>query len=128
MNTAAYSLCDNLGIKRPLDQLKNGFFTQLKGNTQNPVSRQTYYGLLIVRALLSQKSILIFDDFDLYFDKEFAERFLACINAKAEYRVCILISNKFSQIQHKWIKVHFEPSHLAQHSSQTAQSLIESLL
>ncbi len=128
LNTAAYSLCDNLGIKRPLDQLKNGFFTQLKGNTQNPVSRQTYYGLLIVRALLSQKSILIFDDFDLYFDKEFAERFLACINAKAEYRVCILISNKFSQIQHKWIKVHFETSHLAQHSPQTAQSLIESLL
>ncbi len=128
LNTAAYSLCDNLGIKRPLDQLKNGFFTQLKGNSQLPFSRQTYYGLLAVRALLSQKSILIFDDFDLYFDKVFAERFLACINAKAEHRVCILISNKFYQIQHKWTKVQFDTPHLTQTPANTAQSLIESLL
>lgn len=127
LNTAAYSLCDNLGIKRPLDQLKNGFFTQLKGNGQIPFSRQTYYGLLVVRALLSQKSILIFDDVDLYFDKGFAERFLACINAKAEHRVCILISNKFNQIQHKWTKVQFENPNLPQNPQNAAQSLIESL-
>jgi ATP-binding cassette subfamily C protein LapB len=108
LNNAAYSLCANLGVKQQIDQLKNGFYTQLRGNTQNPFSRQVNYSLLIIRALLSNKKIIIIDDLDMYFDKKFAQQLISCITNKADKTIYIVVSNKLSQIQHNLVRIDFK--------------------
>lgn len=127
LSNAAYSLCENLGVKTQIDQLKHGFYTQLKGNMQNPFSRQVYFALLIVRALLSQKQLVIIDDFDMYFDKGFAKRVMGCISNKVEKTTCIVISNKLSQIQHKLEPIRFKsiPEHKA---TATSSNILEGVL
>lgn len=112
LNNAAYSLCNNLGIKAQIDQLKNGFYTQLKGNRQNPFSRQVYFALLIIRTLLSEKQLIVIDDFDMYFDKAFAQKVIACIYNKVDRTTCIVISRKLSEIQHKLELVRFNTGNL----------------
>ncbi|USD40037.1 ATP-binding cassette domain-containing protein [Vibrio sp. SCSIO 43135] len=127
LNSAAYSLCENLGVKAQIDQLKSGFYTQLKGNMQNPFSRQVYYSLLIVRTLLSQKQVIVIDDFDMFFDKLFAQRVMACISNKVERTTCIVISNKLSQIRHKLEPIQFKATK-AQTTNENTSGILERVL
>lgn len=108
LNKAAYSLCVNLGIKQQIDQLKEGFYTQLRGNTQTPFSRQIKYALLVIRALLSNKQIIVIDDLDMYFDKQFAQQLIGCVTSQADKGICIIISNKLDQIPHNLVNIDFE--------------------
>ncbi len=128
LSNAAYSLCENLGIKTHIDQLRSGFYTQLKGNMQNPFSRQVYYALLIIRALLSQKQLIVIDDFDLFFDKSFAKKVMACLANKVERTTCIVISNKLDQIQHQLEPVRLKASITEDSLPKSPSSILEVVL
>ncbi|MCL9776814.1 ATP-binding cassette domain-containing protein [Vibrio methylphosphonaticus] len=94
LNNAAFNLCKNLGIKQQIDGLSDGFYTQLTGHKNAPVSRQVQYALLVVRAMLSQKKLLILDDIDTVYDDAFAERVVSTLAPKANNQFLIIISNK----------------------------------
>jgi ABC-type bacteriocin/lantibiotic exporter with double-glycine peptidase domain len=94
LNSAAFTLCKNLGIKNQIDGLSEGFYTQLTGHQNAPVSRQVQYALLIVRAMLSQKQLLILDDIDSVYDHDFAERVMSTLAPKASNQFLIVVSNK----------------------------------
>ncbi len=128
LSNAAYSLCENLGIKVHIDQLRSGFYTPLKGNMQNPFSRQVYYALLIVRALLSQKQLIVIDDFDMFFDKPFAKKVMACLTNKVERTTCIVISNKLNQIQHQLEPVRFKAATKEGSYPENPSSILEVVL
>ncbi|MGF1724641.1 ABC transporter transmembrane domain-containing protein [Photobacterium nomapromontoriensis] len=107
LNNAAYSLCENLAIKDKIDSLKNGFYTQLSSHSQLPFSRQVLFALLIVRALLSNKSVLMIDDIDMVYDTQFGRLLLACIAPKANNFICIIVSNKLDQLDTTLVKHKF---------------------
>lgn len=94
LNNAAFTLCKNLGIKHEIDALTDGFYTQLTGHKNAPVSRQVQYALLIVRAMLSQKQLLVLDDIDSVFDSSFGERVMSTLIPKANQQFLIVVSNK----------------------------------
>lgn len=94
LNSAAFTICKNLGIKHEIDALTDGFYTQLTGNKNAPVSRQVQYALLIVRAMLSQKKLLVLDDIDAVFDTAFGERVVSTLIPKANQQFLIIVSNK----------------------------------
>lgn len=96
LNNIAFSLCQLLGIKTQIDNLPAGFYTELKGHLSAPFSRQTRYALLTVRALLTNKKVVVFDDIDRVYDDTFIEQFLNCISYRARGRIFILISNKIA--------------------------------
>ncbi|PSU35794.1 ABC transporter transmembrane domain-containing protein [Photobacterium lutimaris] len=98
LNSAAFSLCENLAIKHKIDGLKNGFYTKISSHSQLPFSRQVRFALLIVRALLSNKPVLLIDDIDMVYDEQFARLLLACITPKANNFICIIVSNKLGQL------------------------------
>ncbi|GAL25550.1 ABC transporter protein [Vibrio variabilis] len=87
-------MCKNLGIKSEIDALTDGFYTQLTGHKNAPVSRQVQYALLIVRAMLSQKQVLILDDIDTVFDSAFGERVISSLVPKANQQFLLIVSNK----------------------------------
>jgi ABC-type bacteriocin/lantibiotic exporter with double-glycine peptidase domain len=93
LHKAAYSLCEGLKIKNTIDSLKMGFYTELKGNTPTPFSRQVHFSLLIIRALLSKKSVIVIDDIDIIYDKEFSNRLINCIRPRIDSMICIFVSN-----------------------------------
>ncbi|MBY5944730.1 ATP-binding cassette domain-containing protein [Photobacterium rosenbergii] len=97
LNSAAFSLCENLAIKHKIDGLKNGFYTKISSHSQLPFSRQVLFALLIVRALLSNKPVLLIDDIDMVYDEEFGRLLLACITPKANNFICVIASNKLGQ-------------------------------
>lgn len=97
LNSAAFSLCENLAIKHKIDGLKNGFYTKISNHSQLPFSRQVLFTLFIIRALLSNKSILLIDDIDMVYDEEFGRLLLACITPKANNFICVIASNKLGQ-------------------------------
>ncbi len=94
LNSAAFTICKNLGIKHEIDALTDGFYTQLTGHKNAPVSRQVQYALLIVRAMLSQKKLLVLDDIDSVFDNAFGERVVSTLIPKANQQFLIIVSNK----------------------------------
>lgn len=94
LNSAAFTICKNLGIKHQIDALTDGFYTQLTGHKNAPVSRQVQYALLIVRAMLSRKKLLVLDDIDSVFDSAFAERVVSTLIPKANQQFLIIVSNK----------------------------------
>jgi ABC-type bacteriocin/lantibiotic exporter with double-glycine peptidase domain len=94
LNSAAFTICKNLGIKHEIDALTDGFYTQLTGHKNAPVSRQVQYALLIVRAMLSQKILLVLDDIDAVFDNAFGERVVSTLIPKANQQFLIIVSNK----------------------------------
>ncbi|MCL1124263.1 ABC transporter transmembrane domain-containing protein [Shewanella surugensis] len=96
LNDAAFALCENLLIKSEIDALKNGFYTLISGNQQHPFSRKVNYSLLIIRALLSNKSIIILDDIDTIHDMVFEKMLSSTILSKKSNLIFIIISNKFS--------------------------------
>lgn len=96
LNDAAFTLCENLQIKSEIDALKNGFYTQISGNQQHPFSRKVNYSLLIIRALLSNKSIVILDDIDMVHDDTFEKMLASVILSKKSNLIFIIISNKFT--------------------------------
>ncbi|MCG9656879.1 Toxin RTX-I translocation ATP-binding protein [Vibrio mediterranei] len=94
LNSAAFTICKNLGIKNEIDALTDGFYTALTGHKNAPVSRQVQYALLIVRAMLSQKRLLVLDDIDSVFDSAFGERVVSTLVPKANQQFLIIVSNK----------------------------------
>ncbi|MGF1687212.1 ATP-binding cassette domain-containing protein [Photobacterium japonica] len=108
LNSAAFSLCENLAIKDKIDGLKNGFYTKLSSHSQLPFSRQVLFALLIVRALLSNKSVLMIDDIDRVYDAQFGRLLLACIAPKANNFICIIVSNQLGQLDNRLMTHKFE--------------------
>ncbi|MGF1749545.1 ATP-binding cassette domain-containing protein [Vibrio cionasavignyae] len=96
LNGAAFTLCKGLSIKNEIDALESGFYTQLKGNNTIPLSRQVQYALLIIRAMLCQKNVLVLDDIDSVYDQEFATRVVSMLVPKATSQFLIIISNKIN--------------------------------
>ncbi|MUK38701.1 ATP-binding cassette domain-containing protein [Aliivibrio fischeri] len=104
LHKAAYSLCEALAIKTDIDDLKLGFYTDITTSGIKPFSRKIHFALLIVRALLSNKKIIIIDDFDLVFDDEFSLNLLSCLRPRIQSYLFIIVSNKIKdsdiKIQH----------------------------
>ncbi|MEF1231375.1 ABC transporter ATP-binding protein, partial [Vibrio fortis] len=95
---AAYSLCEALGIKSDIDDLKQGFYTEITTTGIKPFSRKVNFALLIVRALLSNKKIVLIDDFDLSYDVDFSANLLSCLRPRINSYLFVIASNK---IKHK---------------------------
>ncbi|CAH0525767.1 ATP-binding cassette domain-containing protein [Vibrio hippocampi] len=95
-NTAAYALCETLGIKAQIDSLPDGFYTQLSGNQRVPFSRQVVYSLYIVRAVLADKPLVILDDIDGVYDETFVRKILATLITRTQNKITIIASNKIS--------------------------------
>lgn len=91
----AYILCEAMNIKDTINKLKMGFYTEISSGKAEPFSRQVHFSLIIIRAFLSQKSIIIIDDIDMIYDKDFSNRLISCIRPRADSMICIFISNKF---------------------------------
>lgn len=107
LNNAAFSLCENLAIKNNIDGLKNGFYTQISSHTQLPFSRQVLFALLIVRALLSNKPVLMIDDIDMVYDEQFGRLLLSCIAPKSNNLICVIVSNKLGLLDTRLVKHKF---------------------
>lgn len=101
LHKAAYALCEAMQIKQVIDELRQGFYTELKTTSTVPLPRQVIFALTIIRALLSRKSIVIIDDLDQVFDARFAKNLITCIRPRSDSFVCIFISNRLSEIDHK---------------------------
>ncbi|WP_394242406.1 ATP-binding cassette domain-containing protein [Vibrio astriarenae] len=93
-NSAAYSLCETLGIKAQIDSLPNGFYTELSGNQRMPFSRQVVYSLYIVRAVLSDKPLIILDDIDCVYEDIFIKKVLATLISRTQNKITMISSNK----------------------------------
>ncbi|WOT06746.1 ABC transporter transmembrane domain-containing protein [Shewanella youngdeokensis] len=98
LHKAAYSLCEALSIKEDIDQLKQGFYTELNGNDANVFSRQVSFLLLVVRALLNNKFVIVIDDFDLVYDERVARALLACLRPRTGAYSFIIVSNKIVNV------------------------------
>ncbi|WP_217697841.1 ABC transporter transmembrane domain-containing protein [Shewanella sp. UCD-KL21] len=96
LHKAAYSLCEALSIKEDIDQLKLGFFTELSSGDSKVFSRQVSFLLLIVRALLNNKLVIIIDDFDLVYDQEVAINLLSCLRPRTGKYSFVIVSNKIT--------------------------------
>ena len=94
LNNTAYTLCESMNLKKFIDNLPLGFYTRLKGTNSPPFSRQIEYKLLIIRAFLSEKNLLVFDDIDNIYDDEFGDILLSNSLYRSKNRILILIGNK----------------------------------
>lgn len=97
LQRAAYLLCEALSIKDELDCLKLGFFTEVSSQNHNMISRQIHFSLLLVRALLSDKHIILIDDFDLVYDAKFVIDMFSCMLPRTHSYTFIIVSNKINQ-------------------------------
>ncbi|MEZ8709409.1 ABC transporter ATP-binding protein, partial [Vibrio alginolyticus] len=97
--------CETMNIKAQIDGLPAGFYTELKGHMRNPFSRQVGYALLLVRALLASKRVLIFDDIDCVYDEEFARVVLTSTAYRANDKILIIASNKMDKLNHRLKRV-----------------------
>ncbi|HHX8298436.1 TPA: ATP-binding cassette domain-containing protein [Vibrio diabolicus] len=105
LNNTAFALCETMNIKAQIDSLPAGFYTELKGHLRNPFSRQVAYALLLVRALLANKSVLIFDDIDCVYDDDFARLVLTSTAYRANDKILIIASNKMDKLNHRLKRV-----------------------
>ncbi len=94
LHKAAYALCQAMEIKEIIAKLPQGFYTNLNIGETPPFSRQVHFSLLIIRALLCEKSVLIIDDVDRVHDVAFERNLLRCIEYRADRMLCLIISNK----------------------------------
>ncbi|UQA53663.1 MULTISPECIES: ATP-binding cassette domain-containing protein [Vibrio] len=105
LNNTAFALCETMNIKAQIDALPEGFYTELKGHLRNPFSRQVAYALLLVRALLANKRVLIFDDIDCVYDDDFARLVLTSTAYRANDKILIIVSNKMDKLNHRLKRV-----------------------
>jgi ABC-type bacteriocin/lantibiotic exporter with double-glycine peptidase domain len=97
LHKAAYLLCEALNIKDELDKLRLGFSTEISRKSSNIFSRQISFSLLLVRALLSDKHIILIDDFDLVYEADFVVNLLACMYPRTHTYTFIIATNKIDQ-------------------------------
>ncbi len=97
LNKSAISLCEALGVRVPIDELKNGFYTDLSSTSLIPFSRQTMFSLFIIRALLSNKKVIIIDDIDMIYDPIFEQQLLNVCVPRSRQKIFILVSNKIQR-------------------------------
>lgn len=97
LQRAAYLLCEALAIKHELDSLKLGFFTEISSKNNTMISRQIHFSLLLVRALLSDKHIILIDDFDLVYDAQFVIDMFSCMLPRTRSYTFVIVSNKINQ-------------------------------
>ena len=95
---AAYLLCEALKIKDDLDKLRLGFFTDITGKNDTIFSRQVNFSLLLVRALLSNKHIVLIDDFDLVYNEKFVINLLSTMHPRTNTYTFIIASNKINKL------------------------------
>ncbi|EPC1317497.1 ATP-binding cassette domain-containing protein [Vibrio alginolyticus] len=105
LNNTAFALCETMNMKAQIDALPAGFYTELKGHLRNPFSRQVAYALLLVRALLANKRVLIFDDIDCVYDDDFARLVLTSTAYRANDKILIIVSNKMDKLNHRLKRV-----------------------
>ncbi len=105
LNNTAFALCETMNIKAQIDALPAGFYTELKGHLRNPFSRQVAYALLLARALLANKRVLIFDDIDCVYDDDFARLVLTSTAYRANDKILIIVSNKMDKLNHRLKRV-----------------------
>lgn len=98
---AAYALSEAMGIKKTINELRMGFYTEISSNKSMPFSRQLTFCLAIIRALLSKKDIIIIDDIDLVYDKQFGINLINCFLPRSDSMICIFISNKLTTNSNK---------------------------
>ncbi|GEA61941.1 ATP-binding cassette domain-containing protein [Vibrio comitans] len=103
-NNEAFSVCESLGIKSEVDSLSSGFYTLFSGNKQVPFSRQTYYALLVVRAIVSNKELIVLDDVDNVFSEAFIANLVTTLVTKSSNNIIIIISNNLSKKQSRNLK------------------------
>jgi ABC-type bacteriocin/lantibiotic exporter with double-glycine peptidase domain len=101
LHKAAYALCEAMQIKHSIDELRQGFYTELRSTNTVPLPRQVIYALAIIRAILSRKSIIIIDDLDLIYDTRFAKNLVTCIRPRSDAFICIFVSNRLHEIDPK---------------------------
>lgn len=94
---AAYLLCEALKIKDDLDSLRLGFFTEITGKNDTLFSQQVNFSLLLVRALLSNKHIILIDDFDLVYNTDFVVNLLSTMQPRTSTYTFIIASNKINK-------------------------------
>ena len=122
LHKAAYALCEAMQIKHIIDELRQGFYTELKTTSAVPLPRQVIFALTIIRALLSRKSIVIIDDLDLVYDTQFAKNLITCLRPRSDAFICIFISNRLSAIDNtlKTIKLPARKVSVAEQSQGAA--------
>jgi len=98
LHKAAYALCEAMHIKHTIDELRQGFYTELRSTSTISLPRQVVFALGIIRALLSQKSIIIIDDLDLVYDDHFAKNLVTCIRPRSDSFICIFVSNRLHTV------------------------------
>ncbi|WP_087018402.1 ABC transporter transmembrane domain-containing protein [Thaumasiovibrio subtropicus] len=96
LNKSAITLCEALNIRTNIDELKNGFYTDLSSTALIPFSRQVMFTLFIIRALLSSKRVIIIDDIDMVHDKKFEDALLNVCIPRCRQKLFVLISNKIT--------------------------------
>ncbi|GAK21693.1 LOW QUALITY PROTEIN: ABC transporter protein [Vibrio sp. JCM 19052] len=105
LNNTAFALCETMNIKAQIDALPAVFTPSLKDHLRNPFSRQVAYALLLVRALLANKRVLIFDDIDCVYDDDFARLVLTSTAYRANDKILIIVSNKMDKLNHRLKRV-----------------------
>lgn len=103
-NNEAFAVCESLGVKSEVDSLTSGFYTQFSGNKQVPFSRQTYYALLVVRAIVSGKELIVLDDVDNVYSEAFISDLVSTLTTKSNNNIVIVISNHLTQKQSRNLK------------------------
>ncbi|WP_197473904.1 hypothetical protein, partial [Oleiphilus sp. HI0066] len=83
------------------DELRQGFYTEFRSTNTVPLPRQVIYALVIIRAVLSRKSIIIIDDLDLIYDTRFVKNLVTCIRPRSDAFICIFVSNRLHEIYPK---------------------------
>lgn len=112
-NNEAFAVCESLGVKSEVDSLTSGFYTQFSGNKQVPFSRQTYYALLVVRAIVSGKELIVLDDVDNVYSESFLSNLVTTLTTKSNNNIVIIISNNLSQKQSRNLKqVNLSKEHI----------------
>lgn len=101
LHKAAYALCEAMQIKHTIDELRQGFYTEFRSTNTVPLPRQVIYALVIIRAVLSRKSIIIIDDLDLIYDTRFVKNLVTCIRPRSDAFICIFVSNRLHEIYPK---------------------------
>ncbi len=106
LNNTAFALCETMNIKAQIDGLPVGFLYRTQGPHEKPVLAPSgIRPVLLVRASLASKRVLIFDDIDCVYDDEFARLVLTSTAYRANDKILIIASNKMDKLNHRLKRV-----------------------
>jgi ABC-type bacteriocin/lantibiotic exporter with double-glycine peptidase domain len=67
LHNLCYFLAESFQIRQIIDELPKGFYTEVARTQRLPFSKKTHYLMLIIRATLCEKEILLLDEVDQVF-------------------------------------------------------------